>query len=274
MGSCGVLEIASRCEAALLPLEIALVDSRRRAERAENQSVALGDLVQKLIQRLQTLPCLAEDLATPRQPLDATEISTALDAAVAAICRELQGRRGSSSSWARPSTPLTPKTLMRANAKGSRALANAAEAPIGDLNKRTASGKKWEENTENCGVCSAKFGWWLLKRRHHCRSCGRCVCSMCSPNFLILPGGKRPVRVCTPCLGQPSTFSFASRTTPDLGSRPAAAAAATFCSTSSNFSRRSSKDGGAYSTLSFCEEESRGQSDNYAMDSPWTNERI
>merc|ERR1712032_566012 len=37
--------------------------------------------------------------------------------------------------------------------------------------------------------------------RHHCRLCGRCVCSTCSPNFMSLEEGQRPQRVCSPCAG-------------------------------------------------------------------------
>ena len=39
----------------------------------------------------------------------------------------------------------------------------------------------WTPAMESCQLCAAKFN--LLKnRRHHCRSCGRCVCAGCSPH--------------------------------------------------------------------------------------------
>jgi FYVE, RhoGEF and PH domain containing 5/6 len=35
-----------------------------------------------------------------------------------------------------------------------------------------------DARTENCMRCQRPFGW--RRRRHHCRLCGRCVCSACS----------------------------------------------------------------------------------------------
>lgn len=37
----------------------------------------------------------------------------------------------------------------------------------------------WHKDSTNCEVCQKGFG--LLRRRHHCRQCGACVCSSCSP---------------------------------------------------------------------------------------------
>ncbi|CAN0534837.1 unnamed protein product, partial [Ectocarpus sp. 8 AP-2014] len=33
-----------------------------------------------------------------------------------------------------------------------------------------------------CAVCDSTFGY-VLKRRHHCRNCGRLVCSACAERF-------------------------------------------------------------------------------------------
>eukprot|EP00927_Polykrikos_kofoidii_P057261 TRINITY_DN51385_c0_g1_i1.p1 TRINITY_DN51385_c0_g1~~TRINITY_DN51385_c0_g1_i1.p1 ORF type:complete len:648 (-),score=113.84 TRINITY_DN51385_c0_g1_i1:34-1977(-) len=57
---------------------------------------------------------------------------------------------------------------------------------------------EWSGNTKMCTNCGARFG--LLRRPHHCRKCGRCVCHACSPNRILLDGPKGPQRVCTPCL--------------------------------------------------------------------------
>jgi FYVE/RhoGEF/PH domain-containing protein 5/6 len=35
-----------------------------------------------------------------------------------------------------------------------------------------------DAKTANCMRCARAFGW--RRRRHHCRLCGRCVCSACS----------------------------------------------------------------------------------------------
>lgn len=38
---------------------------------------------------------------------------------------------------------------------------------------------EWGPDTKDCSICRSKFTLFL--RRHHCRSCGACVCSSCSP---------------------------------------------------------------------------------------------
>jgi len=50
-----------------------------------------------------------------------------------------------------------------------------------------------------CMGCGAAFS--LVKRRHHCRSCGRVFCAKCSPNQVPLPryGIQKAVRVCNRC---------------------------------------------------------------------------
>jgi hypothetical protein len=52
----------------------------------------------------------------------------------------------------------------------------------------------WE--TDRCQYCNVRFT--LFTRRHHCRWCGKLVCSVCSPKECELRGGHR-VRVCVPC---------------------------------------------------------------------------
>lgn len=71
--------------------------------------------------------------------------------------------------------------------------------PMGRM-PSTSSSATWEPNARNCAVCSSSLGKMHLRRKHHCRMCGRCVCSGCSPSFISLPniiGGQH--RVCTPC---------------------------------------------------------------------------
>jgi hypothetical protein len=40
-----------------------------------------------------------------------------------------------------------------------------------------------------------------LRRRHHCRNCGSCICGLCSSDLATLPhlGYSRPQRVCSDC---------------------------------------------------------------------------
>ena len=59
----------------------------------------------------------------------------------------------------------------------------------------------WVPDTESdsCKLCDANFT--MLKRRHHCRHCGACVCGMCSAYDWILPhiSAVNRVRVCRLC---------------------------------------------------------------------------
>ncbi|XP_048586399.1 zinc finger FYVE domain-containing protein 26-like isoform X2 [Nematostella vectensis] len=49
-----------------------------------------------------------------------------------------------------------------------------------------------------CVICTEPFG--MFNRRHHCRRCGRVVCSVCSPHSCVVHGyGKALVRVCSTC---------------------------------------------------------------------------
>ncbi|CAE7213034.1 unnamed protein product, partial [Symbiodinium sp. CCMP2456] len=60
---------------------------------------------------------------------------------------------------------------------------------------------RWDDDAENCSICSALLGRRRLRPRHHCRICGRCVCASCSPNLALMPGSGRELqRACTPCM--------------------------------------------------------------------------
>ncbi|CAF1594046.1 unnamed protein product [Rotaria sp. Silwood1] len=52
-----------------------------------------------------------------------------------------------------------------------------------------------------CQICYDRFSSKLISSRHHCRSCGRCICSSCSTKKLILKycNTKGEVRVCDQC---------------------------------------------------------------------------
>lgn len=62
-------------------------------------------------------------------------------------------------------------------------------------------GVRWvpDSDCEQCTACGTAFT--LVRRRHHCRNCGRIFCSRCSANSLPLPdlGYDRKVRVCNLC---------------------------------------------------------------------------
>ncbi|KAM9373300.1 lateral signaling target protein 2 homolog [Phaethornis superciliosus] len=56
-----------------------------------------------------------------------------------------------------------------------------------------------DSRCSQCSACRSPFT--LLRRRHHCRSCGKIFCARCSPHAVALPhyGQLKPVRVCTHC---------------------------------------------------------------------------
>lgn len=56
-----------------------------------------------------------------------------------------------------------------------------------------------DESSSHCMSCKVPFT--LLRRRHHCRNCGKIFCSRCSSNSIPLPrfGHLKPVRVCNQC---------------------------------------------------------------------------
>ncbi|CAK5273501.1 unnamed protein product [Mycena citricolor] len=96
-----------------------------------------------------------------------------------------------------------------------------------------------DEKTEGCMRCGRPFGW--RRRRHHCRLCGRCVCSTCSERTFFISdpnskhGSSKPARACNACYetvfpvledsdaeeeGQPSMLSANSNTMSSLSNFP------------------------------------------------------
>jgi Ca2+-binding EF-hand superfamily protein len=61
----------------------------------------------------------------------------------------------------------------------------------------------WEPDQarDECPICGERFAL-VLKRKHHCRRCGRVVCNQCSRHNVVVRGaGDAPVRVCNSCAG-------------------------------------------------------------------------
>ncbi|XP_064630520.1 lateral signaling target protein 2 homolog isoform X2 [Lineus longissimus] len=59
----------------------------------------------------------------------------------------------------------------------------------------------WVPDSDSLLCTSCKMPFTLVRRRHHCRNCGKIFCSRCSPNLVPLPhfGHTKPVRVCNRC---------------------------------------------------------------------------
>ncbi|XP_022098309.1 lateral signaling target protein 2 homolog isoform X2 [Acanthaster planci] len=74
----------------------------------------------------------------------------------------------------------------------------------GSRNRRAATYQEpplWvpDDSATECTSCKAVFT--MLRRKHHCRNCGKIFCARCSANSVPLPryGQLSPVRVCNRC---------------------------------------------------------------------------
>uniref|UniRef100_A0A3P8Y0H2 Lateral signaling target protein 2 homolog n=1 Tax=Esox lucius TaxID=8010 RepID=A0A3P8Y0H2_ESOLU len=69
-----------------------------------------------------------------------------------------------------------------------------------------------DEECSSCIACKAPFT--VIRRKHHCRSCGKIFCSRCSSHSAPLPryGQVKPVRVCTHCYMFHVTPFYSDRT--------------------------------------------------------------
>lgn len=70
-----------------------------------------------------------------------------------------------------------------------------------------------DNDAPRCMACQA--GFTVVRRRHHCRNCGKVFCGRCSSNNVPLPryGHTKPVRVCNRCfLYQVTLFTVSSVT--------------------------------------------------------------
>lgn len=69
-------------------------------------------------------------------------------------------------------------------------------------NQLPVSCKRWIPDNEigECQVCLKPFSF--LVRKHHCRCCGRIICSECSKNSMRFSDLPRSERVCYPCFNE------------------------------------------------------------------------
>ncbi|KAG8196612.1 hypothetical protein JTE90_014169 [Oedothorax gibbosus] len=72
---------------------------------------------------------------------------------------------------------------------------------VNQENENNMGPPEWmpDELSPNCMACKVQFT--IIRRRHHCRNCGKIFCSRCSSNSIPLPrfGHLKPVRVCNQC---------------------------------------------------------------------------
>mmetsp|Transcript_10365 Transcript_10365/g.18456 ORF Transcript_10365/g.18456 Transcript_10365/m.18456 type:complete len:585 (-) Transcript_10365:104-1858(-) len=81
--------------------------------------------------------------------------------------------------------------------------AEGQTAPSGEALESHKAAAEWVEDTatEVCMNCHARFGLVQMRRRHHCRLCGKVVCSACSRSRQLVPEyhSLKPQRVCDAC---------------------------------------------------------------------------
>eukprot|EP00656_Telonema_subtile_P056609 TRINITY_DN9083_c0_g1_i2.p1 TRINITY_DN9083_c0_g1~~TRINITY_DN9083_c0_g1_i2.p1 ORF type:complete len:136 (-),score=10.29 TRINITY_DN9083_c0_g1_i2:190-597(-) len=60
---------------------------------------------------------------------------------------------------------------------------------------------RWEPDfsSDKCGLCGE--GFWLFRRRHHCRKCGQLVCGSCSTSRIPTDFTSKATRACDKCVG-------------------------------------------------------------------------
>jgi hypothetical protein len=95
---------------------------------------------------------------------------------------------------------ITKKTSLMSN-PSNLSLASGRSKTGGDLKKDKRPTWIKDTDVKNCMHCKKEFT--LLRRRHHCRKCGHCICVQCAPNDNTRPipefGYTKEVRLCLEC---------------------------------------------------------------------------
>ena len=122
--------------------------------------------------------------------------------------REAQARRRSSTTMPSPRGPPVGLRRYAASASGGSTLRHPgnsvppsygsvsrdhnAQQPPNPLQRQDSRSSdyvvpKWQSDAEvsECPICHRPFSFWY--RKHHCRKCGRVVCSNCSPHRITIP---------------------------------------------------------------------------------------
>lgn len=98
-----------------------------------------------------------------------------------------------------PSSPSGDNDFSRPVESAEEALLTGWETPASPV--EVESPPPWipDDMAPRCMSCEAVFT--VVRRRHHCRNCGKVFCARCSSNSVPLPryGHVKPVRVCNRC---------------------------------------------------------------------------
>ncbi|CAD5216907.1 unnamed protein product [Bursaphelenchus okinawaensis] len=100
--------------------------------------------------------------------------------------------------------PIEARPIYEISGKTAPVPQNEEEAGVEvqeSISLPTTTGVEWvpDSDCDNCVACGSAFT--IVRRRHHCRNCGRIFCYRCSGHALAIPelGYERPVRVCNIC---------------------------------------------------------------------------
>jgi len=116
---------------------------------------------------------------------------------------------------------------LKDSSKGEAVLLPRAKSdPVGETRRDSASsarsssqGRVWEDKASRCTICDVRLGKRFLKPRHHCRICGKSVCSSCSPSSVYFEGEKNLQRTCTPCVSSVQQVPALKRRVSQLAER-------------------------------------------------------
>ncbi|UJR31635.1 hypothetical protein I4U23_019117 [Adineta vaga] len=96
--------------------------------------------------------------------------------------------------------------IMKASDDYARGSTNVEIRPLCHHSNRPDYGLRapvWvnDNDVKRCQICQNRFGFTLISSRHHCRSCGRCICASCSTKKFVLKycAEKGARRICDTC---------------------------------------------------------------------------
>ncbi|TDH68670.1 hypothetical protein CCR75_000911 [Bremia lactucae] len=106
-----------------------------------------------------------------------------------------------SKSYARDRTGSWASNVTDVAATGQRGKRRSRHGKPRRKNSEELFDVRWQSDIHEsqCNLCRAAFS--LVRRKHHCRHCGRVICSDCS-SFLFFELSHRRHRVCTSCNDQ------------------------------------------------------------------------
>mmetsp|Transcript_138797 Transcript_138797/g.241503 ORF Transcript_138797/g.241503 Transcript_138797/m.241503 type:complete len:420 (-) Transcript_138797:123-1382(-) len=219
-------EATAMCEASLLPLEEMLLRERQRAEISEMEAAEAKDELRfarvfllRLGEHLHAMHGTQDDSLIKPAKCDVKEAAKFCEAALHPLTQELERRWGSRGRSRSATRGKSTSTGGKAGVDGSECSAPVIDVGADDDQRQPAGKLEVVEEDVDCTVCGARLGKRLLRRRHHCRICGRLVCSNCSPSLAVMDGEKQPVRACTPCIGNAANGPALRRRLLELGNR-------------------------------------------------------